>query len=69
MSKEKIIGNLAISYLLLGLVFATLFAIYYKWSGLSFLSPGFFAVVFSWPIQAPGMIRDLLYYGLAGKPI
>ncbi len=69
MNKEKIVTNLAIGYVLFGLVFAILFALYYKWSALSFFSPGFFAVLFSWPIQAPGFIGDLLYYGLAGKPI
>lgn len=67
--KEKIIANLAISYFIVGIVFTTLFAIYYKWTALSFFSPGFFAVVFSWPIQAPGFIGDLLTYGLSGKPI
>jgi len=69
MNKEKIVANIAIAYFLLGIVIATSFAIYYKWTALSFLSPGFFAVVFSWPIQLPGFIGDLLTYGLAGKPI
>ena len=69
MSKEKIVTNIAIIYFMLGLIFATLFAIYYRWEVLSFLSPGFYAVVLSWPYQAIGLIRDLLYYGLTGKPI
>lgn len=68
-SKERIIGNLAISYFLFGIFFAICFAIYYKWGALSFFSPGFFAVVFSWPLQFPGFLGDLLVYGLAGKPI
>lgn len=67
--KEKIIANLAISYFIFGIIFTILFAIYYKWSALSFFSPGFFAVVFSWPVQAPGFLGDLLTYGLSGKPI
>lgn len=69
MSKEKIVTNLAIIYFVVGLLFATGFAVYYKWPALSFLSPGFFAVVFSWPLQAIGFVGDLLNYGLAGKPI
>ncbi|MBI3109904.1 hypothetical protein HYZ06_02575 [Candidatus Daviesbacteria bacterium] len=69
MSKEKLVTNLAIVYFVIGLLFATSFAVYYKWSPLSFLSPGFFAVVFTWPLQAIGFVGDLLTYGLAGKPI
>ena len=69
MSKEKIVTNLTIAYFVIGLLFATCFAIYYKWPALSFLSPGFFAVVFTWPMQAIGFMGDLLTYGLAGKPI
>ena len=68
-NKEKIIANLAIVYFLAGFVFTILFAIYYKWPYLSFMSPGFFAVVFSWPMQVPGFLGDLLTYGLSGKPI
>lgn len=69
MPKERIFTSIAIIYFIVGLIFATLFAIYYRWEILSFLSPGFYAVVLSWPYQAIGLIRDLLYYGLAGKPI
>ena len=66
---EKVVANIAISYFVIGIIFATLYAVYYKWTALSFFSPGFFAVVFSWPLQAIGFIGDLLTYGLAGKPI
>jgi len=69
MSKEKIVTNIAIIYFILGLIFAILYAIYYHWEVLSFLSPGFYAVVLSWPFQTPGFISDLTYYGLTGKPI
>lgn len=69
MNKEKIISNLAIIYFAIGLVFTIIFAIYYRWTPLSFLSPNFFAVVFSWPYQAIGFIKDLLIFGLTGKPI
>lgn len=69
MKKERLITNLAIIYFLVGLIFATAFAIYYKWEILSFLSPGFYAVVLSWPLQVPGFISDLQTFGLAGKPI
>lgn len=69
MNKEKIIANLAIVYFLIGFVFAIFFAIYYKWSYLSFMSPHFFIVAFTWPLQVGGFAGDLFYYGLAGKPI
>jgi len=64
MKKEKLLTNFAIVYFILGLFFATIFAIYYKWEALSFLSPGFYAVVLTWPF-----LQDFLTYGLAGKPI
>lgn len=69
MKKEKVISNIAIVYFVLGLFVAIAFALYYRWPFLSFLSPGFFAVVFTWPIQLIGFIFDLSFYGLAGKPI
>lgn len=69
MKKDKIIATAGIVYCMIGLIFATGFAVYYKWEGLSFLSPGFYVVVLSWPLQTPGLIKDLLAYGLAGKPI
>lgn len=69
MKIENLLTNLAIIYFILGLIFATLFAAYYRWEILSFLSPGFYTVVISWPYQAIGFLKDLQYFGLAGKPI
>jgi len=68
-NKEKIITKIATVYFMIGVIFAIFFAIYYKWHPLSFLSPNFFSVVFTWPFQAIGFIRDLLTYGLTGKSI
>jgi len=67
--KEKILTNLAIIYFIFGLIFAILFAYYYKWEIFSFLSPGFYAVVITWPLQLPGLLMDFLTYGPSGKPI
>jgi len=69
MSKEKFISSLAIVYFMIGFVIAVAFAIYYRWSFLSFLSPGFYSVILTWPFQAIGFTKDLWTYGLAGKPI
>lgn len=69
MKKDRLFTSIAIIYFVIGLIFATLFALYYRWEILSFLSPGFYAVVLSWPYQAIGFLRDFLTYGLAGKPI
>lgn len=69
MSKDRIISIVAITYFTIGFIFAILFALYYRWSPLSFLSPGFYTVIFSWPYQMIGFTRDLLTFGLAGKPI
>jgi len=69
MSKEKLLSTIAIVYFMIGFVFAIVFAIYYRWQVLGFLSPGFYSVLFTWPYQAIGFIKDLLTYGLAGKPI
>lgn len=69
MKREKLISTLAVIYFMLGFVIAILFAFYYRWSYLSFLSPGFYSVILSWPYQLIGFIRDFLNYGLAGKPI
>lgn len=69
MSKERILSTIAIIYFMIGFVFAIGFAIYYRWPFLSFLSPGFYSVILTWPFQAIGFINDLLYYGLSGKPI
>ena len=69
MSKERIITNIAIFYFVFGLIFAVAFALYYRWPALSFLSPGFYAVLISWPLQIPGFINDFFTFGFAGKPI
>lgn len=65
----KILSTIAISYFIIGFVFAIGFAIYYHWSALSFLSPGFYSVILTWPYQAIGFTQDLINYGLAGKPL
>ena len=69
MSKEKLLSTIAIFYFMIGFIVAIAFAIYYRWSYLSFLSPGFYSVILTWPYQAIGFLKDLLNYGLAGKPI
>lgn len=69
MKKEKILSTVAIFYFMIGFIFATIFAIYYRWEVLSFLSPGFYSVILTWPYQLIGFLRDLLMYGLSGKPI
>lgn len=65
----KILSRITILYFILGLIFTTFYAIYYKWVALAFLSPGFYTVMISWPFQTPGFVYDLITYGLAGKPI
>lgn len=70
MSKiAKHISTIAILYFMSGLLFATSYAFFYHWGFLSFLSPGFYVVVLTWPVQLPGFILDLQYYGLAGKTL
>jgi len=69
MKKSSIISSIAIGYFMLGFVVALAFALYYKWSYLSFLSPGFYSVILSWPYQVIGFAKDFWAYGLAGKPI
>lgn len=66
---EKKLSVIFTLYFLLGIIFAFAFAFYYKWPVLGYLSPGFYVVTFTWPYQAIGFVKDLLYYGLAGKPI
>jgi hypothetical protein len=66
---NKRTSTIAAIYFIIGLVFAFLFAIYYHWGPLAFFSPGFYFVTATWPYQAIGLVKDLLYYGLAGKPI
>jgi hypothetical protein len=69
MKKERLFTNIAVIYFIFGLIFAITFATYYKWEMGSFLSPGFYMVVLTWPLQAFGFVSDLLRYGLEGKPI
>ena len=64
---EKKLATFAIIYFTIGLLFSFGYALFYHWPALSFLSPGFYAVVFSWPIQVPGLIFDFQEYGFAGK--
>lgn len=68
-SLEKKVSVVAITYFLIGVVFAICFALYYRWEPLAYFSPGFYSVILTWPYQAIGFINDLLYYGLAGKPV
>ena len=65
---EKHVSTIAKTYFIIGLLFAFIFAYYYKWPATGYFSPGFLAVVASWPYQAVGFTKDLLYYGLEGKP-
>jgi len=69
MTKGKILSNIAVAYFMIGFVFAILFALYYRWPFISFLSPGFYSVILTWPYQIIGFTKDFWYYGLAGKPI
>ena len=69
MKKSSIMSTIAIAYFMIGFVIAIAFALYYRWSYLSFLSPSFYSVILTWPYQAIGFTRDLLTFGLAGKPI
>lgn len=69
MKKEKIVSALAVIYFMVGFAVAIVFVLYYRWSYLSFLSPGFYSVILSWPYQLIGFVRDFWTYGLAGKPI
>lgn len=66
---EKKISIISALYFMFGLIFAFIFAFYYRWPTVGYFSPGFYMVIFTWPYQAIGFIKDLLYYGLAGKPI
>ena len=66
--KGKRITTFAIAYLLVGIIFALYYAYYYHWTALSYFSPPFYSVILTWPIQIPGLIKDIQYYGLSGKP-
>ena len=69
MNKSQILSRIGIIYFLIGIVFATFYAIYYKWVALAFLSPGFYAVLVTWPFQTPGFVYDLITFGFGGKTI
>lgn len=56
-------------YFMFGLLFGLMFAYYYRWEFYGYFSPNFFAVVFTWPYQAIGFLRDVFYYGTLTKPI
>ncbi len=66
---EKKVTTVAVAYFIIGLFFAICYALFYHWGVLSLFSPGFYAVVLTWPIQLPGFIFDFQYYGFAGKII
>ena len=68
-SIEARLSTLGILYFVIGLIFAFAFAFYYRWPAVGYFSPGFYMVIFTWPFQVVGFVKDLLYYGLAGKPI
>lgn len=53
---------------MIGFVIAILFALYYRWPPLSFLSPGFYSVLLAWPYKALVLTSDFWTYGFAGKP-
>jgi len=69
MKLEKAATTIAILYFVVGIIFAISYALFYHWPALSFFSPGFYAVVLTWPFQLPGFFFDFQYYGLAGKVI
>ncbi len=69
MIKGKLLSNIAVAYFMIGFIVATLFALYYRWTFLSFLSPGFYSVILTWPYQIIGFARDFWAFGFAGKPI
>ena len=69
MKKSSLLSTIAIAYFMIGFIIAILFALYYRWPFISFLSPGFYSVILTWPYQIIGFTKDFWYYGLAGKPI
>jgi len=69
MKKSSLISTIGIAYFMIGFVIATLFALYYHWPFLSFLSPGFYSVILTWPYQIIGFTQDFWTYGFAGKPL
>ncbi len=65
---EKTLSIFFILYFTFGIAIAFIYAIYNQWGFFSFFSPGFYDVVFKWPIKLFDLIKDISYYGLAGKP-
>ena len=65
----KHLNTVAILYLVIGLIFTLVYMSFYHWGFLSIFSPGFYAVVFTWPIQIPGFLIDFGQYGFAGKTL
>ncbi len=68
MKRSSLISTIATAYFMVGFVTAILFALYYRWPALSFLSPGFYSVILTWPYQVIGFSGDFWVYGFAGKP-
>jgi hypothetical protein len=66
---EDRLSLFAILYFMAGIIFAIYYAWYYHWEFYGYFSPGFFMVVFTWPIQAIGFVNDILYYCPGGKAI
>ncbi|MCL4367070.1 hypothetical protein M1563_02785 [Patescibacteria group bacterium] len=66
---ERYVAAFFISYFFIGLLFASLYALFYHWSAFSFFSPGFYMVLLTWPAQLPGFFADFQYYGFAGKTL
>ena len=66
---EKKLSSVGIVYFMIGILFALIYSLFYHWEFLSFFSPGFYAVVLTWPIQIPGFLLDLQTYGLTGKTL
>lgn len=65
----KHLNTATIVYFVIGIVFALLYMSFYHWGLLSIFSPGFYAVVFTWPLQISGFVVDLGQYGFAGKTL
>jgi hypothetical protein len=61
---ESRLSLIAIVYFMAGVIFAGFFAWYYHWPFVGYFSPGFYMVIFSWPYQAIGLIKDISFYGV-----
>jgi len=66
---DKKIAKFAIIYFVVGVIFAFLYAWFYHWGFFSLFSPGFYAVVLTWPAQVPHFFFDFQTYGLNGKTL